>query len=164
MVDPYSQMMQNRANNYYRNLEQNVQQNNQYNSNGNVSGYMTQPSAPPPAIYGKFIMSETDVKPNDVPLDGKIAAFPQQDLSCVYLKSWNSRGTIDSVKYVPEVTSQAVVEESSYDIRGELEDIKATLTRLEQNMNQRKQFNNYKQNKQQFNKPEKSVEKEGDAQ
>lgn len=161
MVDPYSQMMQNRANNYYRNLEQNTQQNNQY---GGMTGYAVSQPAPPPVIYGKIVRCEDDVAPNDVPLDGKIAAFPQQDLSCVYLKSWNSRGTIDSVRYVPEVVAPVVSEESSYDIRGELEDIKATLARLEQNMNQRKQFNNYKQNKQQYVKPEQPVEKEGDVQ
>ncbi len=157
-VDPYAQMMQNRANNYYRNLEQSVQQNPQYN--GGMTGYAMTPPAPPPVIYGKIVRSEDDVAPNDVPLDGKIAAFPQQDLSCVYLKSWNSRGTIDSVKYVPEVAAP-VVEEPAYDLRGEIEDIKATLARLEQNMNQRKQFNNYKQNKQY--RQDQPVEKEGDA-
>ncbi len=145
-MDPYAQMMQNRANNYYRNLEQNVQQNNQYN--GGMTGYATTPPSPPPIIYGKFVANEMDVKPNDVPMDGKIAAFPQQDLSCVYLKSWNSRGTIDSVKYIPEVSTVPGSEEPTYDLRGEIEDIKATLARLEQSVNQRKQYNNFKQNKQ----------------
>ncbi len=159
-MDPYAQMMQNRANNYYRNLEQNTQQNNQYG--GNMTGYATSQPAPPPIIYGKFVTNEMDVKPNDVPLDGRIAAFPQQDLSCVYLKSWNSRGTIDSVKYVPEVPAGATSEEPAYDLRGEIEDIKATLARLEQNMTQRKQFNNFKQNKQ-FNKQDQSTERENEA-
>lgn len=156
-MDPYSQMMQNRANNYYRNLEQNTQQNNQYG--GNMTGYATSQPAPPPIIYGKIVMNEMDVKPNDVPLDGKIAAFPQQDLSCVYLKSWNSKGTIDSVKYVPEAMIAPTPEEPAYDLRGEIENIKATLARLEQGMNQRKQqFNNYK-NKQ-YTKIEQQPEKE----
>lgn len=155
-MDAYSQMMQNRANNYYNSLAQGMQNNVGNNSPMGYPMQQTQP-ANPPIIYGKIVQNENDVSPNDVPLDGKIAAFPQADLSCVYLKSWNARGGIDSVRYVPDVATQQPNEEP-YDLRGEIEDIKATLARLEQNMNQRKQFNNYKQSKQ-FNRPVQTDEK-----
>lgn len=34
-------------------------------------------------------------------MDGSIALFLQQDLSCAYAKQWGSSGNIDTVKFVP---------------------------------------------------------------
>lgn len=51
---------------------------------------------------GRFVTSEDEIVAREVPMDGCPAVFPQKDLSCVYLKQWNNRGTIDTVRYILE--------------------------------------------------------------
>lgn len=62
-----------------------------------------------PFTPGRFVGSEDEIVAREVPMDGCPAVFPQRDLSCVYLKQWNNRGTIDTVRYIldkkPEVTA-----------------------------------------------------------
>ena len=64
-----------------------------------------------PYTPGRFVGNEDEITAREVPMDGCPAVFPQRDLSCVYLKQWNNRGTIDTVRYIldrkPEATSAA---------------------------------------------------------
>lgn len=79
-----------------------------------------QPSPPPPqpsprifAIPAAMIQEEDQIKPNMVPNDGTIALFMQDDYSAIYAKAFNSRGTIDNVKYVPEMRPQVSMDDVS---------------------------------------------------
>lgn len=60
----------------------------------------------PTVLPGRFIENDNEVRPNEVPMDGSISVFPKRDLSAVILKSWNSNGTIDSVRYVLDIPIQ----------------------------------------------------------
>lgn len=68
-----------------------------------------QPSIPaqpqmqkPVGLPGKMVSSASDITPNDVPMDGRVSLFPQQDYSCIIAKAWNAEGKIDTVVYVPQ--------------------------------------------------------------
>lgn len=53
-------------------------------------------------LPARYVMPEEDVPPIEVPQDGTISVFVQNDLKAVYLRQVNGRGLIDVVKYVPE--------------------------------------------------------------
>lgn len=60
-----------------------------------------QPQVPP--MKGKWIASDKEIVPMDIPQDGSVVVFPQTDLQVIYLKKWEGDGTITTVPYVPNV-------------------------------------------------------------
>lgn len=56
----------------------------------------------PVGLNGKPIQRPEEITPNDVMMDGSISYFPAQDGSCIYAKSWNQNGSIDTIRYIPE--------------------------------------------------------------
>lgn len=67
----------------------------------------------PSMLPGRQISSIEEIMPNDVPMDGSVSFFPVRDGSCVYAKYWNRQGTIDTIKFVPEMNVVANIEETS---------------------------------------------------
>lgn len=55
----------------------------------------------PCGVNGRVVQSVEMITANDVPMDGSAAFFPKQDLSEIYVKSWNSDGTIRTLTYRP---------------------------------------------------------------
>lgn len=51
----------------------------------------------------KIVNRLEDITPNDVPMDGTSGIFPLSDNSAIYVKSWNTDGTIKTIKYIPEI-------------------------------------------------------------
>ena len=60
-----------------------------------------QQPAPMSGMVGKMVGRIEDIAPQDVPMTGDPAFFPKQDLSEIYVKSWNSNGTLDTVVFKP---------------------------------------------------------------
>ena len=61
----------------------------------------TQPFVPI-QIHGHTIKDEnTEIAPNDVPMDGTVSLFPTEDYSCIFAKHWNKDGKITTTKFVP---------------------------------------------------------------
>lgn len=60
-----------------------------------------QQPAPMSGMVGKMVGRIEDIAPQDVPMTGSPAFFPKQDLSEIYVKSWNSNGTLDTVVFKP---------------------------------------------------------------
>lgn len=58
-------------------------------------------------VYGRVVESESEIKPNEVPMDGSIALFPKPDFSMIIAKQWSQNGTISTLKFVPEATSDS---------------------------------------------------------
>lgn len=83
-----------------------------------------------PFTPGRFVGSEDEIVAREVPMDGCPAVFPQRDLSCVYLKQWNNRGTIDTVRYILDKKPEATVtNDSSYgEILNRLDRLEELLT------------------------------------
>lgn len=62
------------------------------------------PSYTRPMLIGKVVNKIEEVTPNDIPMDGSFGMFPLQDRSMIFLKRWNSDGTITTEKFVKEQT------------------------------------------------------------
>lgn len=60
-----------------------------------------QQPAPMSGMVGKMVGRIEDIAPQDVPMTGAPAFFPKQDLSEIYVKAWNSNGTLDTVVFKP---------------------------------------------------------------
>ena len=52
-------------------------------------------------LNGMVVQSVDNVTADCVPMDGSAAFFPKQDLSEIYVKSWNSDDTIRTIVYRP---------------------------------------------------------------
>lgn len=57
--------------------------------------------APKQTIVGKIVQNESQITPNDVPMDGTIALFPLQDFSKIIAKQWTPNGLIQTLEYLP---------------------------------------------------------------
>lgn len=116
--------MQTNSNSYsqtnnYPSLSQ--QMGNQNMSSSSVYGSQV------PIMPGRMVEDESEIVAQEVPMDGRIAAFPRRDLTVVYLKQWNNRGTIDTLPYVLD-KKQSNRESSNDEFRTE---ILSRLDRLE---------------------------------
>lgn len=60
------------------------------------------PSNPPANrnVFGRVVNSETDITPNEVPMDGSVSLFPMADYSKIFAKQWNPDGTIKTTVFV----------------------------------------------------------------
>lgn len=54
-------------------------------------------------VAGRAVSSLEEITVQEVPTDGSTGFFPMMDGSCIYAKKWNQNGTIDTVRYVPEI-------------------------------------------------------------
>lgn len=61
------------------------------------------PSYTRPMLIGKVVNKIEEVTPNDIPMDGSFGMFPLQDRSMIFLKRWNSDGTITTEKFIKDV-------------------------------------------------------------
>lgn len=57
-----------------------------------------QPSSQP--FTGRYVNSQSDILPNEVPMDGRIALFPNTDLNEIFLKCWTPEGRIRTFRYI----------------------------------------------------------------
>lgn len=55
-----------------------------------------------PGIRGRVVSAASEIMPNEVPMDGMPSFFPQQDMSCIYVKVWDSEGKLKPTRYVRE--------------------------------------------------------------
>lgn len=68
-------------------------------------------------VVVKSVDNVNEIQANDVPMNYPYAIFPRRDLSEIYVKSWNTNGTIQTLVFTPKVekakndTSNAVEEE-----------------------------------------------------
>lgn len=61
-------------------------------------------------FVGRCVNDPMEILPNEVPMDGRIAIFPANDLSAVFIKGWNANGNMMTVRYIPDPNWQAPVQ------------------------------------------------------
>lgn len=83
-----------------------------------TGSYMTgnQTLNPYQSIPGRLVNSVDEITPQEVPMDGSVSLFPQNDYSAIYAKTWTKDGTIATVKYVPE-PNQAAPQKTALEAR-----------------------------------------------
>lgn len=52
-------------------------------------------------LNGRTVNSIEEITANDVPMNVPYSIFPKNDLSQIYIKSWNANGTIQTIAYAP---------------------------------------------------------------
>lgn len=62
----------------------------------------------PPSLNGMVVQSAEVITADAVPMNGSFAVFPRQDLSEIYVKSWNPDGTIKTLTFRPTESSASV--------------------------------------------------------
>lgn len=72
-------------------------------------------------LSGRIVSSDTEITPNEVVMDGSVSFFPQADYSCIFAKQWGQDGTIQTVRYIPDVPKPDDIPET------EKEDISASI-------------------------------------
>ena len=99
-----------------QNQGQDMYPNNGYrNAWGNQNGFMTRPAYQ--VLPGRVVNNSDEITPQEVPMDGSVSLFPQQDYSCIYAKTWTKEGTIATLKFVPEQTQAATEQKSPLEER-----------------------------------------------
>lgn len=56
----------------------------------------------PSILPGRQVANADEITPQEVPMDGSVSLFPQNDYSAIYAKTWTKDGTIATVKFIPE--------------------------------------------------------------
>lgn len=93
----------------------------------------------PAMIPGRPVNNADEITPQEVPMDGSVSLFPQNDYSCIYAKTWTKEGTIATIKFVPEVPVEdnAVKEDPFQTINNRLDKIEHILS----NRNRKPHYN-----------------------
>lgn len=61
----------------------------------------------PQSIFGHIVNNESEIKPNEVPMDGSIALFPLSDFTSIIAKQWSQDGTIKTLKFILDVVKES---------------------------------------------------------
>lgn len=95
------------------------------------------------SLNGRAVNSIEEITANDVPMNVPYSIFPKNDLSQIYIKSWNANGTIQTIAYAPiqpENTEQgANIPQTDFsalneDVRALRQEISERFDRLESSM------------------------------
>lgn len=107
------------------------------------------------SIPGRLVNNLDEITPQEVPMDGSVSLFPQQDYSAIYAKTWTKDGTIATVKYIPEQPQNAEQQKSPLEER--LDRIDQRFDRLE------KMLSNRNKPKKPYNKTNQEKEEQSNA-
>lgn len=58
------------------------------------------------SIPGRIVNNLGEIAPNEVPMDGSVSVFPTNDYSKIFIKAWQSDGTIKTIAYAPIVSDE----------------------------------------------------------
>lgn len=152
---------------------------NYYTPQPSVYPMMQQPTLPMNAVYnaqakpqtppskpltGRVVNDHSEITPNEVVMDGSVSLFPQSDYSCIFAKQWGPDGTIQTVRYIPEVVEPESVEDAQgnsvnlINIMERLDDIETLLKQRNKPYNNRNKSYNNRNNKQYGNDEKKENE------
>lgn len=92
----------------------------------------------PAMIPGRQVASADEIMPQEVPMDGSVSLFLQNDYSCIYAKQWTKDGTIQTVRYVPEQPQNTEQQKSPLEMR--LDSIDQQLESLNKKLNKPRNF------------------------
>lgn len=69
-----------------------------------------QQSQPPSYVPlpGRYIQDSSEIRPNEVPMDGRVVYFPTKDGTTIIAKYWDQSGTLRDISYVPQIAPEEV--------------------------------------------------------
>lgn len=108
-----------------------------------------QPQFVPVQIHGHTIKDEnTEIAPNDVPMDGTVSLFPTENYSCIFAKHWNKDGKITTTKFVPVPMDEDYVPTPGFEdeMRSRMDELKQLIQQERRSYNKKPNHNRNKQN------------------
>lgn len=115
---------------------------NQNNPQAQTPGYAGFNNFQRPAmlasIPGRMVTNADEIVPQEVPMDGSVSLFPQNDYSCIYAKTWTKEGTIATMRFVPEQPQNGEPKKSPLEER--LDRINQQLESLNKKLNRPRNF------------------------
>lgn len=123
-------------------------------SGTSYGGYESRPilsnvtSAQPdgPQIPARLFQKIENLRPNEVPPDGTLALFVPMDLKYVIVKQVNQRGTIDELRYFPEIKEEEKSDQApaiQAEMYAMLQDLMKKVDGIEKKVNRPYQKSNY---------------------
>ena len=131
--NPSNPWIGNPGGGYMSNTSSSAQQSPGYSGFNNFQ----RPSIPS-MLPGRQVTNADEITPQEVPMDGSVSLFPQQDYSCIYAKTWTKEGTIATLKFVPEQPQNAEQQKSPLEMR--LDSIDQQLEALNKRLNKARNF------------------------
>lgn len=99
-------------------------------------------------VGGRIVNNETEITPNEIPMDGSVSLFPTNDYSKIYAKAWTANGAIKTVTFVPEVVPPTETSSSPSSSKTDMESFAKfqndVLERLDRIEKAQKRSNGYK--------------------
>lgn len=92
-----------------------------------------------PSIPGRQVGDVNEITPQEVPMDGTVSLFPQNDYSCIYAKAWTKEGNIQTVRYIPE-QPQGEAAQGKSPLEERLDRIEQKLVALDKKLNRPRNF------------------------
>lgn len=119
---------------------------------------MTQQTTPPRMSYipGRMVTAERDIVANEIPMDGNLAVFIQQDLKRVYAKTWGGDGLIHTNVY-------DLVDPLQQNTEGKEDPIQVILSRLDSIEAAIKEQPRYTGPRKNYNGPKKYQDRRNDS-
>lgn len=108
-----------------------------------------QPQFVPVQIHGHTIKDEnTEIAPNDVPMDGTVSLFPTENHSCIFAKHWNKDGKITTTKFVPVPMDEDYTPTPGFEdeMRSRMDELKQLIQSNHRSYNKKPNYNRNKQN------------------
>lgn len=96
-------------------------------------------SRPVPTLQGRIVHQVEEITPQEVPMDGSVGLFPQNDYSCIYAKQWTKDGNIQTVRYVPEQVTPVQTDQKT-PLEEHLDRIEEKLEALDKKLNRQKNY------------------------
>lgn len=62
-----------------------------------------------PSIIGKTVNDFMEITANDVPMDGRYALFPKNDMTEIQVKTWGADGKIQTISYKPTISENVAL-------------------------------------------------------
>lgn len=53
-------------------------------------------------VFGRWVDSFDEIKPQEVQMDGNLYLFPQSDRQCIYARFWDNNGNLQTYRFLPE--------------------------------------------------------------
>lgn len=96
-------------------------------------------SRPVLTLQGRMVNGVDEITPQEVPMDGSVGLFPQNDYSCIYAKQWTKDGNIQTVRYVPEQPTPVQADQKT-PLEEHLNRIEEKLEALDKKLNRQKNY------------------------
>lgn len=77
--------------------------------------YVPEPAPQIIPVSGRWVQNAEEIRPNEVPMDGGLYFFPQQDYQCIYAKVWSQDGQLLTYRFLPEKKEETPLPASQND-------------------------------------------------